>query len=214
MPAEVSSGPGPQRRSPWARRLSQLQDALLIVVSALFLYAHARNVAGGHLASIGFAAESALQVGIFLVRRRPMAVSRRPLDWLFAAGAWLPLLSRPDEGQALPAAIGLGVQLCGLGLACIGFMYLGRSFGVVAANRGVKVSGPYRLVRHPIYVAHAVTLGGFVLANPTAWNLAILLATSVCQLFRIHAEERVLRQSEQYREYATRVRWRLLPGVF
>ena len=91
---------------------------------------------------------------------------------------------------------------------------LRRSFGVVAANRGVKASGPYRLVRHPMYAGYALTHVGFLLAGPTLWNLAIYGATLAIAVRRIIAEERVLRRDSAYRALADRVRYRLLPFVF
>src|SRR5690606_32669038 len=102
----------------------------------------------------------------------------------------------------------------GLGLTCYAMLTLGRSFGVVAANRGLKINGPYRLVRHPIYLAHTITLMGFVVANFTPLNLAIALVTTALQILRIRAEERVLSATGDYDSYRGRVRWRLLPGVF
>jgi protein-S-isoprenylcysteine O-methyltransferase Ste14 len=102
----------------------------------------------------------------------------------------------------------------GLVGTCTAFLYLGKSFGVVAANRGLKVSGPYRLVRHPIYLTHTVTAVGFVLANFTPINLGILVALTVCQVLRLKAEERILTETGEYAAYAARVRWRLVPGLF
>lgn len=203
------------RQSPAARRASMLQDATLVVVSGLFFSVHGLRVADGHLASVPFAAEQALLVGMFLTRRRSIATSTRPLDWVVATGGWLPLLMRPAAGGPEPAFLaGTAMQMAGLGLTCVAFLYLGRSFGVVAANRGLKVNGPYRLVRHPIYFSHFVTTSGFLLANFTAWNLAAYVGMAVCQVMRIEAEERVLSETGAYAAYRARVRWRLLPGVY
>jgi protein-S-isoprenylcysteine O-methyltransferase Ste14 len=91
---------------------------------------------------------------------------------------------------------------------------LRRSFGVVAANRGVKASGPYRLIRHPMYAGYALTHVGFLLAGPTLWNLAIYGTTLTIAVRRIIAEERVLRLDPVYQSLTTRVRYRLLPFVF
>ena len=84
----------------------------------------------------------------------------------------------------------------------------------IAANRGLKVNGPYRLVRHPIYFAHFLTLGGFVVANMSALNVGLAAAVLVCQLLRMSAEERVLESSAEYATYRRQVRWRLIPGVY
>lgn len=200
----------------WRRRGSMAQDALLVVVSALFFYAHGRRVIEeGSVTSIGFAVEQGLLVVMFLTRRRSYATSTRVFDWIVAAGGWLPLALRPVDGGSLSAeAAGVGLQMTGLTLTCIGFLYLGKSFGVVAANRGLKINGPYRVVRHPIYFSHTLTGIGFLVANFSSLNLAILATLVICQLLRIQAEERILTETADYAAYRARVRWRLLPGVY
>jgi protein-S-isoprenylcysteine O-methyltransferase Ste14 len=191
------------------------QDALLVVLSAVFFYFHAAAVADGKFTSIPFAAEQGLLVGMFLVRRKSRATSTRLIDWVVATGGWLPLAARPNDGSPdLAQAVGVAFQMVGLSATCIGFLYLGRSFGVVAANRGLKVNGPYRLVRHPIYLSHATTSFGFLLANLGYYNAGLLLIVAVCQIMRIQAEERVLTDTADYSAYKARVRWRLIPGLY
>ena len=91
---------------------------------------------------------------------------------------------------------------------------LRRSFGVVPANRGVKVGGPYRFVRHPMYAGYLMTQVGFLLAHPTLWNASIYAATFAFQPGRILAEERLLSRDTGYREFAALVPSRLVPGIF
>jgi protein-S-isoprenylcysteine O-methyltransferase Ste14 len=201
----------------WRRRGSQLQDAFLVVITALFVYVYGKDVLTGHkITSLFFAIEQSILVFMFLTRRRSQATSTRPIDWLAATiGGWLPLALRPHDGGAdTSALVGTGLQMAGLTLTTIGFLALGKSFGVVAANRGLKVKGPYSIVRHPIYFSHTVTMSGFVVANFTPLNLIILVAVSVFQIVRIHGEERVLTATGDYAEYRSRVRYRLVPGVY
>lgn len=200
----------------WRRMLSLSQDAALVVLYLFFFYVQAVHVVAGHSVSgVFFAAEQAMLVGIFLTRRRSYTTSTRPLDWVMAIGGWLPLAARPVSGEAmLPAVTGVGLQVIGLSLALICFSALGRSFGVVAANRGLKVHGPYQLVRHPIYAAHFITMAGFFVANVSAWNGVLLGALVFFQIMRIRAEERVLTETSDYAAYAQQVRWRLVPGLY
>lgn len=211
---ETPTGRARRRIRRWG---STAQDAGLVVVSALFLYVHAHHVLVDHqLTSLFFAAEQALLVGVFLARRRSYVTSVRVGDWVVATvGGWLPLALQTSSGAPGGVlVIGTAVQMLGLTLTCYGFWSLGRSFGVVAANRGIKSRGPYSFVRHPIYLSHSITMGGFVLANPSALNAVLLTVITGCQLLRIRAEERVLTESGDYAAYAGRVRWRLLPGVY
>lgn len=193
-----------------------LSDVALAAVCALTARAHAERVLEGHLTSMGFTVEQALLFGMVILRRRTSTTSPRLSDWTVATlGGWLPLAMRPGEPAAAAFEIaGAVVQLIGLALTCGGFLALGRSFGVVAANRGLKVSGMYRIVRHPVYFSHTITLSGFLLANMSLLNVALLLIITVFQVLRIGAEERVLRETSDYESYAARVRWRLLPGVY
>lgn len=202
--------------SPWRRRLSYLQDAGLLVISSLFLYAHGSSVLEGNYANLPFAVEQSILVGIILTRRRSQKTSSRPADWFFATmGGWLPLALRirPTDLESAEA-FGMALQVLGLILASIGFLYLGRSFGVVAANRGLKVNGPYRFVRHPIYFAHTVTITGFLMANFAAINVVMVAVVVFSHLMRIRAEERILLDTTDYVTYRERVRWRLLPGIY
>ncbi len=203
------------RRTPAQRRLSMLQDSALICVSVIFFFMQTRRAIDEHsLVNIGFALEQAILIGAFLTRRRAQVTSRRPFEWVVAIGGWLPLLGQPADGDVLGRGIGAAIQIAGLGLVVLGMCYLGRSFGVVAANRGLKINGPYRFVRHPVYSAHAITFTGFLVANPSAWNAGLFVATCVMQVLRIRAEERVLTESAEYAQYRQRVRWRVLPGLY
>jgi protein-S-isoprenylcysteine O-methyltransferase Ste14 len=189
---------------------------LLVAVTALFALAHWQHWRRtGDFKGMVFAAQELVVVAIALARRRPSAVSRRPADWIVAiVGSYAVLLLRPDGTAAAGAAfLGTAMQIAGAIAACVCLLELGRSFGVVAANRGIKSRGPYALVRHPIYAAYAVATVGYLLTAPTLWNLAVVAVALGAQLRRIAAEEAVLAVSPEYREYARRVPWRLIPRV-
>ena len=96
----------------------------------------------------------------------------------------------------------------------INLAHLRRSFGVVAANRGVKRSGLYAAVRHPMYLGYLVTYIGAFAVNPSSWNAVLLSVWLVFEVLRIFAEERILMQDEAYREHAAKVKFRLIPGVW
>jgi len=119
-------------------------------------------------------------------------------------------------------ALGLGMlnwlgepmQILGVGLATVGLAFLGRSIAVVAANRGVKTYGMYRVVRHPMYAAYIVTYVGYVASYPTLRNCVITAATIAMLNARALAEERFLQRDSVYEEYLDRVRWRFVPYVY
>ena len=102
----------------------------------------------------------------------------------------------------------------GLGLVVFGKITLGRSFGLVPANRGVVVRGPYTLVRHPIYTGYLITHIAFLIAQPTRWNACVFLLADTALVLRALMEERVLSGDLEYQQYCRRVGWHLVPGVF
>ena len=154
-------------------------------------------------------------VFLLVIRRPSHSISRSPMDWIAGvAGSFLVLLVRPSVAMLAPDAAGFALQLFGTAFQLYGKAALGRSFGIVAANRGVVVKGPYRFVRHPIYLGYLITHAGFLLSNWSLWNLAIYAAAYVFQVARIFAEERILMADGKYSEYLQSVRYRMIPGVF
>jgi protein-S-isoprenylcysteine O-methyltransferase Ste14 len=168
------------------------------------------------LASLVVLLSEGLVVLLVLIRVRTVSVSRRPGDWLLAMSATaIPCLVQPaPEYTLLSPLIGAELMFMGILIQVHAKIVLGRSFGCVPAHRGLKLSGPYRFVRHPMYAGYLLTHVAFLLVNFTFWNLAVYALCYSLQIPRLLAEERLLRVDTQYAEYARRVRWRLVPGVF
>lgn len=155
-------------------------------------------------------------VVLFLVfRRESTSVSRRPWDWLVGIGGTISvLLARPGKLMIVPEAVGVFLQIVGTLFEIYGKAALGRSFGIIAANRGIVLMGPYRFVRHPIYLGYLVTHVGFLLCNWSLRNIAVYLVTYFLLVARIFSEERLLSGEASYRDYCAKVRFRLIPGIF
>jgi protein-S-isoprenylcysteine O-methyltransferase Ste14 len=157
-----------------------------------------------------------LVVFFILIRRGAQDVSRRPTDWLLALVATTtPLLVQPmAQRSILPPAIGAGLMLAGIAVQLFAKLTLGRSFGWAPAHRGLKLTGPYRFVRHPMYAGYLLCHIAFLLLNCTVWNTAAYALCYAAQVPRLLAEERLLGRDECYAHYMSVVRFRLLPGVF
>jgi protein-S-isoprenylcysteine O-methyltransferase Ste14 len=114
---------------------------------------------------------------------------------------------------AWPAA-GLALVTLAACLSLVTLLTMGRLFGVRPALRGLVKSGPYRFVRHPLYLAYVLADIGY---NLQEWNfvtLLLVLVGWVSLVYRIYAEERVISQHAEWQAYVALVRYRLFPGLW
>jgi protein-S-isoprenylcysteine O-methyltransferase Ste14 len=170
----------------------------------------------GHVTGLLLLASESLVVVLTIVRRRTSLVDRSVAGVIATAVSLSgpPLLRAFDESNLVPDAVTAFASAGGLALVIIGKVALGRSFGIAPANRGVVMRGPYVLVRHPIYAGYLVTHAAFLLAHPSAWNVAVALVADTALVLRALIEERVLSADVAYQSYCSRVGWHLVPGVF
>jgi protein-S-isoprenylcysteine O-methyltransferase Ste14 len=128
---------------------------------------------------------------------------------LFLPGPWRPTLAGPALALAAASILWLRAAL----------QHLGRQWrvqAVIAADHELITTGPYRLLRHPVYLAFlgmivaTVLVRGHVLAGV----LAILVFSGGTEI-RVRAEERLLLNAFQSRfsEYRARTRWAYLPFI-
>jgi protein-S-isoprenylcysteine O-methyltransferase Ste14 len=170
----------------------------------------------GRVTGLLLLASEALVVILTVLRRPAGLVDRSPRARVLMVVSLIgPALVTPASIPALlPEFTTVAVSACGLLVVIIGKLSLGRSFGLMPANRGVVSTGLYRVVRHPIYMGYLVTHAAFCVANPTIGNLVILVAADIALLVRAVCEEQTLAKDAAYRDYQQIVRWRVLPGVF
>jgi len=149
-----------------------------------------------------------------LIRRQTEHISTSFRDWFVAfSGTFLPLMISKGGEPWFPR-VGIVLLIFGFLTHVSAKLSLRRSFGIVAANRGVKVGGMYAFVRHPMYAGYFMTHLGFFVSSPSLWNLVIYLSVWFFLIARIFAEERVLSLSPEYISYKDRVRFRIFPGIF
>jgi|SRR5438128_2715391 len=170
----------------------------------------------GRVTGLLLVVSEALVVILTVLRRSAAVVDRsgraRLLTTLSMIG---PPLVRPATLQALaPDTLTVLLSAAGLIFVVAGKLSLGRSFGLMPANRGIVSTGLYGFVRHPIYVGYLITHVAFVTANPLATNLGVLLIADAALLMRAVCEEQTLARDPTYREYLQKVRWRMVPGLF
>ncbi len=120
----------------------------------------------------------------------------------------------------VPAVVAVaGDILVALGLLIDLIVFRENSYGSstieTVAGQKVIATGPYALMRHPMYMGVLVMVIGVPLALDSWWGLAILLITIPVLMWRILDEERLLQQElPGYREYTQQVRYRLVPYLW
>jgi len=120
------------------------------------------------------------------------------------------LLHLPSQAEwvATPLAI------LAFALAVYGLVHLRRNLSIIPEARSVVTSGPYRLIRHPLYGCEILAALATVLARPGLWAVVAFGPYVAVQITRANFEENLLsRTFAQYREYA-RGTYRLVPFIW
>lgn len=174
--------------------VDRLEQAVIVVLWAAFFWRALGQP--GIWSWLAVASEGGVVVFV-LLRRSAGRIATDLRDWLLAFGATAaPLL--------------LAGNLISLWAKAV----LRRSFGIAPANRGLKLTGPYRLVRHPMYSGYLLTHLGVLALIPSWFNFGVYAVAWTLQILRLQAEERLLAQDEAYALYRQDVRYRLLPGIY
>jgi protein-S-isoprenylcysteine O-methyltransferase Ste14 len=138
----------------------------------------------------------------------------------FIAMLVFPALDRRFGWSSVPAPVSLlGDALIALGFLFTFFVFRENSYGAstiqVAEGQTVVSTGPYALVRHPMYSGAIVMLVGVPLALGSWWGLFVFLLILPVLIWRLFDEERFLRQNlPGYAEYQTKVKYRLVPFIW
>jgi protein-S-isoprenylcysteine O-methyltransferase Ste14 len=132
----------------------------------------------------------------------------------------IPALDRRFGWSHLPPSVALaGDVLVGLGFFGVSFVFRENSFTSatieLAPNQKVISTGPYTLVRHPMYAAALVMLLGIPIALGSWWGVLVIVAILPALIWRLLDEEKFLAENlPGYPEYQARVRYRLIPRVW
>jgi protein-S-isoprenylcysteine O-methyltransferase Ste14 len=219
-PAKTGDAPFLQRLKTQAETWELAEHASRVLVAGLFL-AFAYRIGVDFLETLRVTgllllASESLVVLLTVARRRAVVVDRSWDARLITAVTLVgPPLLRPGETTSIvPEALAASVLACGLLLVVAGKVSLGRSLGIVPANRGIVCRGVYKFVRHPIYAGYLVSHAAFLASHLDLWNASVLVVTDASLLVRAIYEERTLSRDQEYVNYQSRVRWRVLPGVF
>ena len=138
----------------------------------------------------------------------------------FVALLVVPGLDRRFGWSEVPLALVIvGDALVAIGLSLIFVVYRENTFTSatieVAENQEVVSTGPYAIVRHPMYASALLYLVGAPLALGSYWGLVPIAAMLPFLIWRLFDEEAFLvKNLPGYAEYRTRVRHRLIPFIW
>jgi protein-S-isoprenylcysteine O-methyltransferase Ste14 len=208
------------------RRTPDLLVPALFLIGAVFTgsraaasIAHALVHSGGRAwLSVAYAVlrtAIAAAFALFTVgRAAPRQPARSPVAFIACAVAMTTVVILGDPPADVPRGLVLtgdavAVAFCAWLLVSVSF--LGRCFGVLPEARGLVTSGPYAIVRHPVYLGEIGATTGLVIAAPTIANVVVLSALVSAQVIRVRLEEAALSSAfPAYSAYAQNVP-RLLP---
>ena len=184
-----------------------------------------------------FTSASVLMTG-YLMKRDPALLERRMIGgptaekrpaqklimW-FASIGFIALIVVPPigyrlHGSTLPPSVNLiGDALVAIGFYLIFLVYRENTFTSatieVAENQRVISTGPYAIVRHPMYASASLYLVGTPLALGSLWGFVPLALMILVLIWRLLDEERFLEKNlSGYTDYQSRVRHRLIPFVW
>lgn len=180
-----------------------------------FAYIHLGSfIMTSRVSSLLIVVFEAIIIFCLLFRSLPKEVSISLYDWSVALlGTLMTMLLRP-AAEVHDLLFLQALQLAGIMISCIGLLSLNKSYGTVPANRGIKTTGLYAHVRHPVYAGYFLSVTAFVLQNATISNICILALFILFSVLRMIAEEDFLKKDSAYAEYMKKIKWRVFPYVW
>ncbi|MBN9077854.1 MAG: hypothetical protein BGN87_21020 [Rhizobiales bacterium 65-79] len=166
--------------------------------------------------------ERRLKAGAAAEARRSQKVIQALASVLFFLTVLVPVLDHRFGRSPVPASVSVSVAgdvLVVLGFVVIFLVFKANSYtsGVVEIGEDQKVisTGPYAIVRHPMYSGALLMFLGIPLALGSWWGLLLLIPMTAVLVWRLVDEEKFLEEElPGYRAYRQKVRYRLAPWIY
>ncbi|MCD6289255.1 MAG: isoprenylcysteine carboxylmethyltransferase family protein [Anaerolineae bacterium] len=195
------------KRKPMERVIDILAATFWAVYAAAYLQ---QAIITHNLMGLGLFAYYSLVVWLFINRVPAKRSGSWVMTTLALVGMVLPIIGLSPSSKGLPTP-GTIIQFLGLAGMLVSTASLGKSFAIAPADRGLRTSGTYRWIRHPLYASELWFYVGYLIANWSQRNIAVLCLAIALTVVRIQYEEKLI---AGYHHYARRVRWRLVPRVW
>lgn len=125
----------------------------------------------------------------------------------------IPLSGRPLENPGMLLSANL-ITIFGIFISLYSLLSLGESFSIIPQARKLVQTGPYKLVRHPLYLGEFISLTGIVLARFSMAGMIIFFVFTALQTYRAIQEEKLLAGVfHEYESYSMKSA-RFIPGIF
>ncbi len=193
--------------------LVRLAERIVLIILSGIVVWRLLPVLGLHPQVTLLLASELSAVFFLLIQRKGTWSSSVYTTTIAFAGTAAALCVLPTGTSIAPDVVTAPLIMVGTAIALAAKLSLRRSFGLVPANRGVKVGGAYRFVRHPMYTGYVLNHIGFLLMFFSVWNIAVYLSCWVLLYLRAIEEERFLLTDPAYCAYKDAVRGRIIPGL-
>ena len=160
----------------------------------------------------------ALFVLLYLMRRSARATTNSFAAKIIAVVATFipfafPVLSRPINNLDIMLFADV-VMIFGMAITLCSLSVLGRSVSIIPQARSLVQRGPYRIVRHPLYLGELIAILGIVMARFSLSAMSLFCLLTALQIYRAMQEERLLAGTfPEYKSYSLK-RARFIPGIY
>lgn len=154
-------------------------------------------------------------VGCMFIIRKPLISNpsfvevAATIPSLVISGVVFKLAGSTQDWNTFSNSIFIG----GAVISVVSVLYLGASFSVLPASRNLVSKGPYKFIRHPIYLGEMLMVFACFTANPKSVFLPGLLAC-LGLIIRIGVEESFLTKNNSYEKYLFEVKWKMIPYIW
>lgn len=193
--------------------------AILPIANSLYVFVMHAFAGQSDPFSFGIAFWGIFTVVPMIFRRTATRVSTKPLDWFITAGRtyWMFVMYYVlDTAHAIAIVPSLFPDTIFWLSVCIiiyARIYLGRNIGFVPARRSLVTTGIYGWVRHPIHTGQLLFYIAFALKFFSIWNWIVIGIGMAFVFAKTLAEDRFLKEDEDYRAYCAKVPWRWVPWI-